>query len=49
MTIVQKIKADIVSPFEDIDVLNGVVHRLAVIYDEARLPGYKQDSAATSI
>lgn len=49
MTIVHKIKADIVSPFEYIDVLNGGVHRLAVIYEEARLPGYKQDSAATSI
>jgi hypothetical protein len=49
MTFMQKIKADIVSAFEDIDVLNGVVHRLTVIYEEARLPGYKQDSAATSI
>ncbi|MGJ0486284.1 MAG: hypothetical protein ACR65R_17385 [Methylomicrobium sp.] len=40
MTIEQRISADIVSPFGDIDILNVVVHRLAVIYDEARLPGY---------
>jgi hypothetical protein len=39
-TITQKIEEDIASPFWDIDVLNVVVHRLAVIYDEARLPGY---------
>lgn len=40
MTIEQKIRADIVSPFGDIDVLNVVVHRLVVVYDQARLPGY---------
>ncbi|MGJ0515741.1 MAG: hypothetical protein ACR65O_08330 [Methylomicrobium sp.] len=40
MTTVQKIKADIVGPFEYIDVLHVVVYRLAVLYDEARLPGY---------
>lgn len=39
-TITQRIRADIDSPFEDIDVLNVVVHRQAVIFDEARLPGY---------
>jgi hypothetical protein len=40
MTISQRIRQDIASPFLDIDVLNVVVHRRAVIYDEARLPGY---------
>lgn len=39
-TIEQKIVEEISSPFLDIDVLNVVVRRLAVIYDEARLPGY---------
>jgi hypothetical protein len=39
-TITQKIEEDIASPFWDIDVLNVVVHRLAVVYDEAHLPGY---------
>ncbi|MGJ0484236.1 MAG: hypothetical protein ACR65R_06830 [Methylomicrobium sp.] len=39
-TIMQRIRQDIASPFLDIDVLNVVVHRRAVIYDEARLPGY---------
>jgi hypothetical protein len=38
--ILQQITADISSPFPDMDVLDVVVHRLAVIYDEARLPGY---------
>jgi PAS domain S-box-containing protein len=45
----RKDKTDIVSAFEDIDVLNVVIHRLAMICDKARLPGYKQDSAATSL
>ncbi|EIC28377.1 MULTISPECIES: hypothetical protein [Methylomicrobium] len=40
MTISQRIRQDIASPFLDIDVLNVVVHRRAVIYDEARLSGY---------
>jgi hypothetical protein len=38
--IAQRITADIASPFSDMDVLDVVVHRLAVVYDEARLPGY---------
>jgi hypothetical protein len=37
MTINQRIRADIVSPFDDIDMLSVVVHRLAVIYDQIRL------------
>jgi hypothetical protein len=39
-TIIQKIIEDIASPFPDIDVLDVVVHRPAVVYDQARLPGY---------
>jgi hypothetical protein len=39
-TIEQQIRNDIPSPIVDIDVLDIVVHRRAVIYDEARLPGY---------
>jgi hypothetical protein len=39
-TIAQRIREDILSPYWDIDVLNVVVHRRAVVYDEARLPGY---------
>jgi hypothetical protein len=38
--IAQKITTDITSPLPDMDVLDVVVHRFAVIYDEARLPGY---------
>jgi hypothetical protein len=40
MHINQRIRADIVSPFDDIDVLNVVVHRLARISDQIGLAGY---------
>jgi hypothetical protein len=40
MNINQRIRADIVSPFEDIDVMSVVVHRLARIHDQMQLSGY---------